>query len=159
MDIHFDPNSPWVGKEAHVTTDWVATADRQLTLDPLDHVGLMDIELTPGTLDAQEISQVQVELNYTDAANEFSAQRTFVLTPGQPVPIGNCGSRTHAPDLPVPADLLPQGRLRYQTDWQTSESPSLVVNDPFQARSSSGWCRCWMRRRWSRRREPQYVEA
>ena len=46
MDIHFKPDSPFVGKDVHVTTDWEVTQDRQLTLDPLDKIGLLDVEVS-----------------------------------------------------------------------------------------------------------------
>jgi hypothetical protein len=93
----------------------------------------MDIELSPGTLNDKEISQVQVELSYTDAANDFKSQRTFVLTPAQPgahwkLRLSDPSLRTYEYRLTY---FLKDG-LRYQTDWLTSESPSLVVNDPFQ---------------------------
>jgi hypothetical protein len=133
MDIHFKPDSPWVGKEAHITTDWIVTRDRQLTLDPLDEVGLFDIELSLGSIDASQVDQVQVELMYQDPANNFEAQRTFVLRPGQAG--DHWKLRLSDPSLHTyqyrTTYFLKDG-VRYQTDWLTSEDPSLVINDPFQ---------------------------
>lgn len=134
LDIHFKPDSPWVGKEAHVTTPWRVTRDRQLTVDPLDDIGLFDIELALGTIDTSQVEQVQVEMAYEDTANDFEAQKTFVLRPG-------AGASAHwmlrlsDPKLHTyryrMTYFLKDG-VRYQTDWQSSEDPSLIINDPFE---------------------------
>ncbi|HSF43239.1 MAG TPA: hypothetical protein VLT87_25790 [Thermoanaerobaculia bacterium] len=134
LDIHFKPDSPWVGKEAHVTTPWRVTRDRQLTVDPLDDIGLFDIELALGTVDAAQIDQIQVEMTYEDAANDFETQKTFVLRPGSQASarwqlrLSDPRLRTYRYRLTY---FLKDG-VRYQTDWQTSEDPSLVINDPFE---------------------------
>jgi hypothetical protein len=133
MDIHFSPDSPFLGKEAHITTDWLVTRDRQLTLDPLDYVALHDIEITLGKINADQISQVQVEMMYKDPTNGFEPQRTFMLKPTD--------SGVHwRLRLSNPELLAYHYRLtyfmadgtRYITDWASSEDPGLVINDPFQ---------------------------
>jgi hypothetical protein len=133
MDIHFKPDSPWAGKDAHITTPWEVSRARQLTLDPLDHVGLFDLELSLGSVDASQIDQVQVELAYNDPANQFEAHRTFVLRPGQAG--ASWKLRLSDPDLRAyqyRTTYFFKDGVRYESDWQTSEDPSLVINDPFQ---------------------------
>jgi len=137
MTIDFKPDSPWHGKDAKVTSDWRVTRSRQLVIDPLDAVGLLDVEVSLGSIDATQISQVQVELSYEDTANSFNAQQTIVLKPGA----GGPGSahwklRLSDPNLRQYRYMLTyfmQDNVHYQTDWQTTEDPSLVVNDPFQS--------------------------
>ena len=137
MTVDFKPDSPWHGKDAKVTSDWQVTRSRQLVIDPLDVVGLLDVEMSLGSVDATQISQVQVDLSYEDTANNFDAQQTIVLKPGA----GGIGSahwklRLSNPNQRQYRYLLTyfmQDNVHYQTDWQTTEDPSLVVNDPFQS--------------------------
>jgi hypothetical protein len=133
MDIHFKPDSPYVGKDVHVTTPWEVTRDRQLSLDPLDKLGLLDVEVSLGQIDATQISQVQVELNYQDTANGFDTQKTIALKPGDPsvhwrVRLSDRNQEAYSYRL----TYFLGDALRYQTTWLTSEDPALVVNAPFQ---------------------------
>lgn len=132
MDIHFKPDSPYVGKDVHVTTDWEVTRDRQLTLDPLDQIGLLDVEVSLGKVDASQIAQVQVELWYQDAANAFENRKTISLKPGEAsshwrLRLSDRNQKSYQYRLLY---FLSDG-LRYQTQWQSSEDPALVINDPF----------------------------
>jgi hypothetical protein len=133
LDVHFDPDSPWIGKDAHVGSDWVVTKARQLTLDPLDVVGLLDVQLSPGRLDPAQIDQVQCEVVYQDGNNNFEARKTFVLRPG------DSGADWHVrlsdPDLRSYRYRLTyflRDGVRHQMPWVDAADPSLVVNDPFQ---------------------------
>jgi hypothetical protein len=133
MDIHFKPDSPYVGKDAHVATDWEVTRDRQLTLDPLDKIGLLDVQVSLGKIDAAQIVQVQVELLYEDRANAFETVRTIALKPGDAgarwqVRLSDRNRKTYLYRLLY---FFADG-LRYQTQWQESEDPALVINEPFQ---------------------------
>lgn len=133
MDIHFRPDSPYAGKDAHVKTDWLYTRNRQLTLDPLDVIGLLDVEISLGMIDASRVSQVQVALAYDDPSSDFSVEKTIVLKPGDAgthwrVRLSNPELRTYRYRLLY----FLTDSLQYQTDWQTSSETSLVVNDPFQ---------------------------
>lgn len=133
MDVHFQPDSPWVGKVPHVTSDWLVSRNRQLTLNPLDEIGLFDLEISLGDMDSGQVSQVQAELLYEDAANNFRAEHTFVFTPGG-------GSqhwklRLSDPELRRYRYRLTyflQGNIRYQSDWEESEDVTLVINEPFR---------------------------
>ncbi len=132
MDIHFKPDSPYVGKDVHVTTDWEVTRDRQLTIDPLDQIGLLDVEASLGRLTDNQVEQVQVELWYEDQVNDFETHKTFSFKPGEPskhwrVRLSDRNQISYRYRLLY---FLSEG-LRYQTEWQTSEDPALVINDPF----------------------------
>ncbi|MCA9962654.1 MAG: hypothetical protein KC423_00365 [Anaerolineales bacterium] len=133
LDIHFKPDSPWVGKEAHVVSPWRTSRARQLTLNPLDEIGLLDVEVTLGEIDAADVSQVQVELLYDDTANEFHHEKTMILRPGE-------ASRHWRLRLSDPELRSYQYRLTYfmannlrvVQEWQTADDETLVVNEPFQ---------------------------
>lgn len=134
MDIHFKPDSPFVGKDVHVTTDWEVTRDRQLTLDPLDKIGLLDVEVSLGKVDPAQISQVQAELWYQDAANNFETRKTIALKPGDAgarwrVRLSDRNQKTYRFRLLY---FLSDG-LRYQSEWKTTDDPALIINDPFQS--------------------------
>jgi len=133
MDIHFKPDSPWTGKESHVVSPWIVTRDRQLTLNPLDEIGLFDVELSLGDMDSGQVTQVQVELKYEDTAHQFSAEKTVVLQPGQAsvhwrLRLSNASQRRYQ----YRTTYFLEGNLQYQSDWATSEDPSLVINEPFR---------------------------
>jgi hypothetical protein len=134
MDIHFKPDSPYVGKDVHVATDWEVTRDRQLTLDPLDKIGLLDVEISLGKVDPTQVTQVQAELHYEDTANDFDTQKSIALKPGDAsthwrVRLSDRNQKAYRYRLLY---FLADG-LRYQTDWQSTEDPALVINDPFQS--------------------------
>ena len=132
MDIHFAPDSPYVGKDIHVTTDWEVTRDRQLTLDPLDKIGLLDVQVSLGKIDPVQIVQVQVELLYEDRPNSFETVKTISLKPGDAgarwqVRLSDRNQKSYNYRLLY---FFADG-LRYQTPWQPSEDPALVINEPF----------------------------
>ncbi|MEE8585453.1 MAG: hypothetical protein V3T83_11430 [Acidobacteriota bacterium] len=133
LDLHFRPDTEFVGKESHVVTDWEVTQDRQLTLDPLDYVGVHLIELSLGDVDSGQLSQVQVEMVYEDAANNFRTEKTFLLRPGDPpqqwkLRLSDDEQREYSYRVTY---FLTSG-LRIAHDRATSESPTLVINEPFQ---------------------------
>jgi len=133
MEAHFKPDSPWVGKEAHVTSDWVVTRDRQLTLDPLDAVGLLDLMVSLGDMDSGQVSQAQVELFYEDAPNDFRARKTLLLKPADaPVHwqlrLSNSALRSYQYRV-----LYFLGEnVQFQTDWIQSDNSTLMINEPFR---------------------------
>ncbi len=133
-DVFFRPDSPWVGKESHVTTDWVVTGARRLTIDPLDNVGLFPIAISLGDMDSGEVEQVQVNLKYDDAANDFHAEKSFVLASG-----GSANAewklRLSDPDrqeYQYQVTYFLKDGLRYRLDWKTETSPTLVIHEPFE---------------------------
>ena len=133
VDVHFNADSPWQGKSTEVVSDWQTTRNRQLTIDPLDEIGLFDVTIALGSVDDKQISQVQVEMWYQDEKNGFESQETFVLSPGQP-PV-HWKLRLSDPSLHTyryRTTYVFQDHLRHQTDWQSSEDAGLVINNPYQ---------------------------
>ena len=135
LDIHFKPDAPWVGKEAHHQSDWISTRSRQLTIDPLSEIGLFDLEIAFGELDSGQISQAQVELIYDDAANDFKTVKTFILKTGEAskhwkLRLSDPNLRTYQ----YRVTYFLQDNLQVTTDWQTSQDPVLVVNEPFRGK-------------------------
>lgn len=135
LDIHFKPDAPWVGKEAHHQSEWISTRSRQLTIDPLSEIGLFDLEIAFGELDSGQISQAQVELIYDDAANDFKTVKTFILKPGDAskhwkLRLSDPSLRTYQ----YRVTYFLQDNLQITRDWQTSQDPVLVVNEPFRGK-------------------------
>lgn len=133
MDMHFKPDSPWFGKEAHITVGPIVTRDRVLTLDPLDHVGLLDVPISLGDMDSNQVSQMQVELRYDDPDNNFSARKTFLLKPGDSgarwrLRLSNPELRSYS----YRVLYLLQENARLQTDWVRTDDASLIINEPFR---------------------------
>src|SRR5262249_17693419 len=58
MDVEFTAQSEWVGKGNRVTSPWITSRARALTLDPLDVIGLFDVPISLGTIDPT-VQQVQ----------------------------------------------------------------------------------------------------
>jgi hypothetical protein len=132
-DIHFKPDSPFAGKDAHVTTDWLVSRDRQLTLDPLDKVALLDVEASLGQIDPNQVTQVQAELHFESVITGFDANKTLIFQPGGPSQHWRLRiDKQDKPEYRYRLLYFLSGGLRYQTDWQTSDNPSLVINSPFQ---------------------------
>jgi hypothetical protein len=133
MDVHFKPDSPFVGAEPHVRSDWRVTRDRQLTIDPLDAADLLDVEVTLGKIDAGEIGEVQVELVHHDPASGLEPRRTIRLRPGDPAGRWRVRLADGAPAAyQHRTTYFLAGGLRWRTGWTPSTEPTLVVNDPFQ---------------------------
>jgi hypothetical protein len=133
LDVHFKPDSPWVGKDTHVQTPWIVTRQTDLTIDPLDLIDLMVVDVSWGSIDAARIKQAQVELLYQDPVDHFETRRTFVLKPDATnarwqLRIANEATRAYQYRISY---FFVDG-LRYTTEWTTTTDPGLVVNEPFR---------------------------
>jgi hypothetical protein len=133
MDITFTPNSEWTGKDSQVTTGWITTNATELALSPLDHLELLDVEVSLGDMDSGEVSQVEVDLVYDDPAHAFHVEKTLLLKPDSGLihwrlRLADEAPRTFQYRLRY---FLKSGNLRYQTDFETTENPSVIVNEPF----------------------------
>jgi hypothetical protein len=134
MDVHFNAASDWVGKDNRLTSPWITSRAPTLSLDPLDFFGLLDLPISIGTVDPN-VASVDIELQYTDDANGFTAHRTFHLKPGDPVAhwrlrLSDTTQRSYSYRLTYTfADNVP-----YTTDWVTSDDEALIVNNPFKGK-------------------------
>lgn len=133
MDVFFRPDSPYLGKDNHVLSNWINTRSRQLLLDPLGEMELFDLEISLGEIDDDEVSQVQVECLYEDITNDFETQKTFLLKPGEAsqhwqLRLSDAENNTYK----YKVTYFLKDNLRIQTDWQDSQDPSLIINEPFR---------------------------
>lgn len=131
MQIEFSAQSEWVGKSSKVVSPWIVSRARQLAIDPLDVIGLLNLPISIGSLDPT-ISQVQVTVVYEDAANAFTTSRTFLLHQGDPVSyfkvrLSDASLRSYRYQV----TYMFKNNVRYIGDWVTSSDASLVINDPF----------------------------
>lgn len=137
MDVHFKPNSEWIGKDPHMNTDWITDTVDTLVLSPLDLFEMLDIVVQLGDMDSGEVSQVQVEVVYDDPINDFHVERTFQLQPGSPAQHLKLRLNDNAPvEYRYRVLYFLGNNVRFQTDWVTTENPELIVNEPFQGQLS-----------------------
>lgn len=134
MDVTFTPNSEFMGKDSQVRTGWIVARERQLSLSPLDEVELMDVEIALGDMDTEEIVQVEVELEYDDSGSGFHVEKTVLLKPNNPpvhwrLRLADDAKREYRFRRRY---FFKTGNVQLQTDWETTEDPALIINEPFQ---------------------------
>ncbi|BFM14601.1 hypothetical protein R50073_07840 [Maricurvus nonylphenolicus] len=135
-DIHFKNDSPWVGKDAVLHGDWQDTRARQLVVNPLDSIGLLNINFAAdNTINFAEVSQVVIEARYSDSDNNFETANSFLLT-------GESKTANWKLRLSDKAKKDFQWRAIYSladnvettTDWQTTSETNIIVGEPFQGK-------------------------
>ncbi|OGB17907.1 MAG: hypothetical protein A2W72_15860 [Burkholderiales bacterium RIFCSPLOWO2_12_67_14] len=134
LDITFAPNSEWTAANSQVSTPWVVEQARQLVIAPLDHVELLDVEVSLGDMDSGEITQVEVELVYDDPVHAFHVEKTLLLKPGEATKhwklrLSDNATRSFRYRARY---FLKSGNLRVQEDWVTTADPALIINEPFE---------------------------
>jgi hypothetical protein len=135
MDVHFKPNSEWIGKDPHMETGWIVDSLDTLVLNPLDLFETLNLTIQLGDMDSGEVSLVQVEVVYDDPVNDFHVERTFQLRPGEPAQHLKLRLNDNAPlSYRYRVLYFLTNNVRYQTEWVTTENPELIVNEPFQGR-------------------------
>jgi hypothetical protein len=60
-------------------TPFRKSTSRALIVNPLDDVALVHVYVEPGVVDWDVVSQIETQLAYTDAGNNFATQRTFLV--------------------------------------------------------------------------------
>lgn len=130
---HFKADAPWVGKDDHIVSDWIVTRAPELTLDPMDAIALLDVEITVGNISSGQVTQAQIDVWYQDANDSFINKQSFLLKPGDPsthwrLRLTSAEQRTYQYRITY---FFPNN-LQHQTDWVSTDSRSIVVNDPFQ---------------------------
>ena len=138
MDVTFSPNSEWEGRDSQVSTGWIAASESELVLSPLDQLELLDIQVSLGDLDSEEIQQAEVKLVYSDPEHDFETEKTLLLKPGEgaqnwKLRLGDDASRQFQYKVRY---FLKSGNLRYETDFVTTEDPTVIVNEPFTGENS-----------------------
>ncbi len=132
MDVHFKPDSDWLGQEPHMLTDWIVTTQDALTLSPLDLFKTLDITIQLGDMDSGEVSQVQVEVVYDDPISSFHIERSFQLAPDSEAEHLRLRLNDNATtEYRYRVLYFLSNNVRFQTDWITTENPELIINEPF----------------------------
>jgi hypothetical protein len=132
MDVEFSAQSEWVGKGNRVTSPWITSRARALTLDPLDVMALFDLPISVGSIDPT-VQQVEVDVAYDDAASGFSDHRSFLLKAGDPA--AHWKLRLSDPNLHTyqyRVTYVFTGNYQHATDWITTDSDTLVIGNPFK---------------------------
>lgn len=134
MDVHFKPDSDWLGQEPHMLTDWIVETKDMLLLSPLDLFKTLDITIQPGDMDSNEVSQMQVEIVYDDPLSGFHVERSFQLAPDSAAQHLRLRLNDHASAAYRYRVLyFLRNNVRFQTDWITTENPELIIHEPFQS--------------------------
>jgi hypothetical protein len=136
VETHFKADSPWVGQHAVVRSGWQTARHRPLIVNPLDHMGLMTVQIAAdGTLNFnEELLQAKVEVEYDDG--DWQTQDTFLL---------DAKNRSHTWKLRLTrtehrtfryrTTYAFSDNTRYATPWKTHESDDLLIGSPFTMRS------------------------
>ena len=95
---------------------------------------LMDVEIALGDMDTEEIVQVEVELEYDDPGSGFRVEKTVLMKPNNPpvrwkLRLGNDAKREYRFRRRY---FFKTGNVQLQTDWETTQDPALIINEPFQ---------------------------
>lgn len=76
IQFHFDPDSDWIGEQQSYELPEVMTEDRTLLVHPFDHLGFLEIEVSPSLVDWTVVSSVDVHLAYTSPTG-WNPKETF----------------------------------------------------------------------------------
>ena len=82
-EVVFAADSPWKGTITTLKSGWQISRATRLVLDPLDGLGLLEIQVGPGNLSAELVEQVRVDLRYEDPENNVALGESFVVKPGE----------------------------------------------------------------------------
>lgn len=131
VDVSFGPGAPWEGSAATVHSGWVVSRARQLTVNALDHLSLLEVRVVPGRLRAELVEQVQVELRYEGAGQPLS--ETWLLKPGAEERSWKIRLNAEDPrSFSYKLTYNLAGGARLSADWVRTDTPTVVVDDPFQ---------------------------
>jgi len=131
VDVSFGPGAPWEGSAATVHSGWIVSRARQLTVNPLDHLSLLEVRVVQGRLRAELVEQVQVELRYEGDGHPLS--ETLLMKPGSDEHVWKIRLNAEDPrtfSYRLTFNLV--GGARYVADWVQTDTPTVVVDDPFQ---------------------------
>ena len=131
MDVQFSAQAEWIGKGNRVTSPWITSRARALTLDPLDVMALFDLPISLGSIDPT-VQQVQVEVNYDDT-NERLHYCSFLMKASDPAV--HWKLRLSDPNLRTyqyRVTYVFTGNYQHTTDWTTTDSATLVLGNPFK---------------------------
>jgi len=131
VDYTFDPSSGWVGEKSRYTLPAVITENRQLTLDPRDVLGFLNVSVACGLVDADLVDRIDVALHYRSKSG-WSNDAVVTLRPGgQPQSWKlRLSDKTDNTYTYTTRCTLKDGRV-FNAGPFTSNTSAIVVNDPF----------------------------
>jgi hypothetical protein len=119
-----------VYKSAEMEAD---SSNSQLTVS-VDDAGILVVDVEQGDINFNDIQQVQVSLRYEDKSNNVELiERQFIIDKRNPVhSLKEVIFAPRAQPYQYKCKFfMPSGKT-YETDWQSSRSNKLYINDPFQ---------------------------
>lgn len=146
-EVHFRDDGPWPGPPVFVSP-WATRQSLDLAVHPLSEVPRLEIELSPGTVDFAETTQVQVDLRIeghpvathmlTEAEPTATFRRRFEAAEGDDEP----GDEEIADS---PSTPLVEARMtwflsdggRVEGDWSLVEGTTLLVHGPWRSRRTT----------------------
>jgi hypothetical protein len=131
LEVAFEPDSPWQGTASGARSPWMVSSARQLTLNPLDGLGVQEVRVV-SALGAESVSQAQVELRYGESP---PLAEIFFVKPGE-------GPRTWKIRLSGPESRTVSSRVTYtlpgggsiEGEWTKTDDGIVLVPDPFAER-------------------------
>jgi hypothetical protein len=81
MAYYFGQNALVGAQTTEYHTGWRSTLSRALVVNPPVDVAMLHVYVAPGLIDWDLIAQIETTLSYDDPANNFHAERSFVIGP------------------------------------------------------------------------------
>jgi hypothetical protein len=133
LDYHFDPNVGWQANGDFYQLATVTTENRQLSLDPTQTIGFLEVKLLPHQIDSSVVTAIDVALTYK-GANGDNLSQSINITPDSAVQFWRArvvdpAVRSYSYSL---LHHLKTGQ-DIQGDTITTQATSIAVNDPFKA--------------------------
>ena len=133
LEVAYAPDSPWQGTTSGARSPWMSSTARELTINPLDGLALLDVRVVSG-LSGDAIPQAQVELRYEVEGAPPLAELFFVKPGDAPrswkIRLADPTSRTVR--AKITWSLAGGGSI--EGEWTTSDDGIVVVPSPFQDR-------------------------
>ena len=131
VDYTFDPASGWAGEKSRYTFAAVTTENRQLTLDPRDVLGFLNVSVTCGHVDAELVDRIDVSLHYRSKTG-WTNDALITLRPGGPpqswkLRLSDKSDNSYSYTTKC---TLKDGRV-FDSGPFNSTASAIVVNDPF----------------------------
>lgn len=117
----------------------IETDDKVLTVN-VDDIGILTIDVLPGDINFQQVSQAQITLQYEDTAHGVDMiERQYTLDKNNPQHrfLEVIFEPRRAPYRYKVKYFMADGK-EFQVDWKEGRSPQLYINDPFSAMKTIG---------------------
>lgn len=131
VDYRFNPESGWQGEQGYYLLPTMTTENREITLDPHDLLGFLQIAVSPGEIDAEAVDRIEVTLSYTAKSGWSTSTMMTVRAGSAPqfwrLRLADKNDRTYSWRSTC---FLKDGST-FKTGPVDSVASALVVSDPF----------------------------